>query len=180
MQDFTETSASSISLGSCQEYYRDLPDQFDIDLFTSTATTESDDTDNNNSTRELKVAAPNNMLPLTCTPPRFKEFEHSTLTPVTLATTFAVSSSSLDDNDNYNELPVPPLIVSHSLLPSCPPEQPVGTIPVPFEGDQCRIKGKSDHVPVMRLPFVILLVVHCCSNCCMWLKPFFFLLSVGN
>jgi hypothetical protein len=163
MQDFTETSASSISLGSCQEYYRDLPDQFHLDLqgesstsFSSTpTTTEGDDTDNNISTRELKFAEPNTMLPLTSTPPRidrsFKEFEHSTLTPVTLATTFAVSSSSLDDNDYYNELPVPPLNVPHSLPPSCPPEQlkvqSVVTVPVPLEVEdtdcsQCRIKGK--------------------------------------
>jgi hypothetical protein len=159
MQDLTETSASSISLGSCQEYYRDLPDQFHLDLLgessTSFTSTESDDTDNNHPTRKLKSAAPNTMLPLTSTPPRvarsFKEFEHSTLTPVTLATTFAVSSSSLDDNDIYKELPVPPLNVSHSLPPSCPPEQLqvqlVGTVPVPLEVEdtdcsQCRIKGK--------------------------------------
>jgi hypothetical protein len=178
MQDFTENSASSISLGSCQEYYRDLPDQFHLDLlgesstsFTSTTATESgnNNTDNNNSTRQLKFAAPNTVLPLTSTPPRlarsFKEFEHSTtLTPVTLALTFAESSSSLDDIDNYNELPVPPLNASHSLTSSCPPEQlqvqSVVTVPVPLEVEetdcgQCRIQGKLCNVPAMRLPFVV-------------------------
>jgi hypothetical protein len=166
MEDFTETSASSISLGSCEEFYRDLPDQFHLDLpgessvtsFTGTATSESDDTDNNDSTRELKFAASNTMSPLTSTTPTKprcalsfrEELEHSALTPVTLATTFALSSSS--SNGNFNELPMPSLNVSHASPPSCPPEQlhvqSVVTAPVsPLEvedtdSSQCRIKGK--------------------------------------
>jgi hypothetical protein len=178
MQDFIETSATTISLGSCQEYYRDLPDQFHLDLlgesstsFTSTATAESDNTDNDDSARDLKFAAPTTMSPLTVSPltsttkPKpcfalsFKKLEHSTLTPETLATTFTVSSSSLDDN--FNELPVAPLTASHASPPSCPPEQlqsqAVVTGPVPLEVEdsdcsQCRIKGKYWHVQAMRLP----------------------------
>jgi hypothetical protein len=156
MQDFTETSASSISLGSLGSYYRELPDQFHLDLpgesstsFTGTAIIESDDTNNN--------AASNTMSPLTGTiqpKPRFalsfrEELEHSTLTPVTLATTFALSSSS--SKDNYNELPMPSLNAFYASSPSCPPEQlqvqSAVTAPVPLEvedtdSSQCRIKGK--------------------------------------
>jgi hypothetical protein len=163
MQDFTEfteTSASSISLGSCQQYYTDLPDQYHLDLsgesstsFAGTATIENDDTDNNDSTRELKHAVSNTNLPLPSTTqpkPRFAhsftEFEHSTLTPVTLATAFTVASSS--SKDSYNKLPMPPLNASHASPPSCPPLQ-LHAVPAlaPLEvkdpdSIQCRIKGK--------------------------------------
>jgi hypothetical protein len=163
MQDFTETSASSISLGSCQEYYTDLPDQYHLDLpgesstsFTGTATIENDDTDNNDSTRELKHAASNTNSPLRSTTqpkPRFalsiKGFEHSTLTPVTLATAFTASSSS--SKGSYNKLPMLPLDASHASPPSCPPEQLQVQSAVPAlaplevedtDSSQCRIKGK--------------------------------------
>jgi hypothetical protein len=148
MQDFAETSASSISLGSCQEFYKDLPDQFHLDLSgesstsfisesTSTATTESDDNDKDHSRREVKFAAPMSMsmsmssLPLagvdTTKPKPFNELEYSTLTPVTLATAVTASSSSLllQGDDKYNKLPVLPFTASHSKSspPSGPPEQ---------------------------------------------------------
>jgi hypothetical protein len=165
MQDFGETSASSISLGSCQEFYKDLPDQFHLDLLgesstsflsdsTSTAISESDD--NDHSRREVKFDAPMSpsmsSLPLAdmdtakpkpCFALSFNELEHSTLTPVTLATTVTVSSSSLvlQGNDNYNELPVLPFTASQSQAVVTAP----ASIPLEVEDNdcsQCHIKGK--------------------------------------
>jgi hypothetical protein len=168
MQDFTETtetSASSISLGSYQEYYTDLPDQYHLDLpgesstsFTGTATIENDDADNNDSTRELKHAASNSNSPFpsSTTQPKprfalsFTGFEHSTFTPVTLATTFTASSSS--SKDSCNKLPMPPLNASHASPPSCPPVQLQVQSAVPAlaplevedtDSSQCHIKGKN-------------------------------------
>jgi hypothetical protein len=194
MQESAETSASSISLGSCQEFYNDLPDQFHLDLLgesstsfisgsTSTATTESDDNDKDHSRREVKFAAPMSMsmpmpsLPLAgmdmTKPKPFNELEHSTLTPLTLATAVTVSSSSLvlQGDEKYNKLPVLPFIASQSQSspPSCPPEQlrvqtqAVVTAPVsiPLEVEdtdcsQCRIKGKYFYVSTYVCAYILL------------------------
>jgi hypothetical protein len=156
MQDFTETGttshSSAISLGSCQEYYRDLPPQFHLELdllgqsfssnsliSTSSSTeateTETENTSSNSNSdhNDNDISAP--MSPVRVTQVTTKpcvafssvkelitELEHST--PETLALTVAASCASLG-------IPLPPL--STPLPPSCPLEElqvPVQLVPV--------------------------------------------------